>query len=96
MEMPPTPTWFTGRPAVVGFLANRVLRTDTWRLVPTRANGQPAVVVHRRAAEGGYEAYGVQVLALTGDRIARITAFNDPGLVPTFGLASAWATRAGD
>ena len=27
MEMPPTPTWFTGRDAVVGFLATRVLRT---------------------------------------------------------------------
>jgi RNA polymerase sigma-70 factor (TIGR02960 family) len=96
MEMPPTPTWFTGRPAVVGFLANRVLRRDTWRLVPTRANGQPALVVHRRSGEGGYEAYGVQVLTLIGDRIARITAFNDPSLVPTFGLASAWATRVGD
>ncbi|MET9671863.1 hypothetical protein ABZY68_02040 [Streptomyces sp. NPDC006482] len=29
----------------------------------------------------------VQVLTLTGTRIARITAFNDPSLVPTFGLA---------
>ena len=26
----------------------------------------------------------MQVLTLTGDRVARITAFNDPGLVPTF------------
>lgn len=84
MEMPPIPTWFTGRRAVTGFLANRVLRKDLWRLVPTRANGQPAFVVHRRAAHGGYEPYGVQVLTLVGARIARITAFNDPSLVPTF------------
>ena len=26
LEMPPIPTWFTGRPAVIGFLAARVLR----------------------------------------------------------------------
>ncbi len=84
MEMPPTPTWFTGRDAVVGFLATRVLRTaGQWRMRPTRANGQPAVVVHK-GTDDGYAPYGVQVLGLLGGRIARITAFNDPGLVPTF------------
>jgi len=88
LEMPPTPTWFTGRPAVVGFLAGRVLRKDHWRLVPTRANGQPALVEYARA-DGGYEAHGVQVLTLIGARIARITAFNDPSLVPMFDLAPA-------
>jgi RNA polymerase sigma-70 factor (TIGR02960 family) len=88
LEMPPIPTWFTGRQAVVGFLAARVLRrVGQWRLVPTRANGQPAFVVHERTGDGRYEAHGVQVLTLIGDRIARITAFNDPALVPTFGLA---------
>ena len=93
MEMPPTPTWFTGRPAVVGFLAARVLRSpDRWRMVPTRANGQPALVTYARAGDGRYEAYGVQVLTLIGARIARITAFNDPSLVPTFGLAPALMT----
>ncbi|MEU1037791.1 RNA polymerase subunit sigma-70 [Streptomyces sp. NPDC005551] len=91
MEMPPTPTWFTGRHAVIGFLTNRVLHRDLWRLVPTRANGQPALVAYTRGGEGRYEAYGVQVLTLTGARIARITAFNDPRLVPTFGLAPALA-----
>jgi RNA polymerase sigma-70 factor (TIGR02960 family) len=92
LEMPPTPTWFTGRPAVVGFLSSRVLRPGLWRMVPTLANGQPALVVHKRAAADRYEAYGVQVLTLTGARISRITAFNDPRLVPTFGLAPALTT----
>jgi RNA polymerase sigma-70 factor (TIGR02960 family) len=84
MEMPPIPTWFTGRDAVVGFLARRVLRADgRWRMRPSRANGQPALVVHQRV-DDGYRPYGVQVLGLIGGRIARITAFNDPDLVPTF------------
>jgi RNA polymerase sigma-70 factor (ECF subfamily) len=92
LEMPPIPTWFTGRRPVVGFLANRVLHRGRWRMVPTRANGQPALVVYARAGDNRYEAYGVQVLTLIGARIGRITAFNDPSLVPTFGLAPALAT----
>ena len=89
LEMPPIPTWFTGQQAVVGFLAAWVLRAGRWRMLPARANGQDAFVVYRHAGQGQYEAYGVQVLTLTGPRIARITAFNDPALVPVFGLAPA-------
>ncbi len=90
LEMPPTPTWFTGRDAVIGFLATRILRAEgQWRMEPTSANGQPAVVVHGRGVDGRYAPHGVEVLTLIGPRIARITAFNDPGLVPTFASASA-------
>jgi RNA polymerase sigma-70 factor (TIGR02960 family) len=92
LEMPPIPTWFTGRQAVIGFMGSRVLRrTDQWRMVSTRANGQPAAVAYLRTDDGRYEAHGVEVLTLIGDRIARITAFNDASLVPTFGLARALA-----
>ncbi|MEV6773152.1 RNA polymerase subunit sigma-70 [Nocardia sp. NPDC051030] len=87
LEMPPTPTWFTGRDAVMGFLATRVMRENLWHQIPTTANGQPAVVVYKRADDGRYEAYGVHVLTLIGSRIARITAFNDPSLVSAFGRA---------
>ncbi|MEU1427615.1 RNA polymerase subunit sigma-70 [Nocardia sp. NPDC005746] len=86
MEMPPTPTWFTGRDAVAGFLTARILSRGLWRMLPVRANGQPAFVVYKRSAEGRYEAYGIQVLTLIGSRVARITAFNDPALVPAFGF----------
>jgi RNA polymerase sigma-70 factor (ECF subfamily) len=85
LEMPPTPTWFTGRAAVVGFLADHVLRPGLWRMDPTRANGQPAVVIRKRGDDGGHHPYGAQVLTLDGARVARITSFNDPGLVPLFG-----------
>ncbi|HEY3482003.1 MAG TPA: RNA polymerase subunit sigma-70 [Streptomyces sp.] len=84
LEMPPIPTWFTGQRAVVGFLAARVMRTGAWRMTPTRANGQPAVIVHRHTADGREEPYGVQVLTLLGPRVIRITSFNDPALVPLF------------
>jgi RNA polymerase sigma-70 factor (TIGR02960 family) len=84
LEMPPIPTWFTGRDAVLGFLRHRVLRPGTWQLVPTRANGQPALLEYERTGDGRFAAHGVQVLTVPGTRIARITAFNDPSLVPAF------------
>lgn len=84
LEMPPIPTWFTGRPAVIGFFTARVLRPHTWRMHPTRANGQPALTVYRRTPTSHYTPYCVQVLTLIGPHISRITSFNDPSLVPAF------------
>ncbi|MFI6515879.1 sigma-70 family RNA polymerase sigma factor [Spirillospora sp. NPDC050679] len=95
LEMPPIPTWFTGRPAVIGFLTSRVLRRDRWRMVPVRANGQPAAVAYRHEGDGRYRAHGVEVLTLIGDRIGRITAFHDADLVPAFGVAPTLTTQQG-
>jgi RNA polymerase sigma-70 factor (ECF subfamily) len=92
LEMPPIPTWFTGQRTVLAFLTEQVLHKDVWRMVPTRANSQPAVAIYQRTDDGGYEAYGIQVLTLIGPRIARITAFIDPTLLPTFGMAPALTT----
>jgi RNA polymerase sigma-70 factor (TIGR02960 family) len=83
LEMPPQPMWFTGRDAVVGFLRARVLsHRHGYKLVPTRANGQPAYLTLTRDDDGSYAPHGVQVLTLHDRRIARITAFNDARLVP--------------
>jgi RNA polymerase sigma-70 factor (ECF subfamily) len=92
LEMPPIATWFTGQRAVTGFLAARVMRPGRWRLQPSSANTQPAVIVHRRGGAGSWEPYGVQVLTPTGARVARIVSFNDPGLVPSFAAAPATTT----
>ena len=87
LEMPPVPTWFTGRDAVCGFIGAAVLGTPgQWRLVDTRANGSPAFAVYRRGADNLYHAYGISALTLIGERIARIVVFADAGLVARFGL----------
>ena len=97
LEMPPTPTWFTGRSAVVGFLASRVLRRrGQWLAIPARANGQPAFVFYSFGAGDVYQGYGIQVLTLRDRLIARITAFNDPTLVPTFGAPAVLSARTPD
>ena len=86
-EMPPRPTWFAGRAAIGAFLQARVLREPgVFRLTPTAANGQPALASYLRAADGGYLAYAIQVLTVTGSRVTRISSFIDPGLFATFGL----------
>jgi len=89
LEMPPIPTWFTGRDAVSAFFASRVmLRPQSWSMHPTRANGQVAVAVYERLPGDCVAAHGVHVLTFLGERIARITVFNDPSLLPKFGFAT--------
>jgi RNA polymerase sigma-70 factor (ECF subfamily) len=79
-QMPPNPSWFSGRDSVIRLLAARLRGTRT-RLVPLRANGQPGFATYR-----GGEAYAVQVITLRGPAIAAVTAFHDPALVQRFGL----------
>ncbi|NKZ06912.1 sigma-70 family RNA polymerase sigma factor [Actinomadura latina] len=86
LEMPPRPTWFRGRLDVSRFLA-RIFATrcgaDTWRLVPTAANEQPAAAVYLDGRP-----HSIQVLTVSGPSIARIVAFQDPALFEAFGLAA--------
>jgi RNA polymerase sigma-70 factor (TIGR02960 family) len=89
LEMPPTPTWFTGCDAVSGFFAARVMaKRNGWSLHPTRANGQVALAVYERLPDDRLAAHGLHVLTFLGERIARITVFNDSSLMPTFGFAA--------
>jgi RNA polymerase sigma-70 factor (TIGR02960 family) len=88
LTMPPEPYEYQGRAAIAAFLDDRpALRGARLRLVPTRANGQPAFgcyVPDPRAAI--VHAYGLLVLTLEGDRISAITWFGDRGVFPWFGL----------
>jgi RNA polymerase sigma-70 factor, ECF subfamily len=87
VEMPPTPTWFVGREQVELFLRSHVLREPgQLRMIPTAANGQPALAEYARGHDGVYRAFSIQVLTIAGSRIARISAFLDPGLFEAFGL----------
>jgi RNA polymerase sigma-70 factor (ECF subfamily) len=92
MTMPPQPMRFAGATEVAGFFATIPMggRLDLIRLVPTRANTQPALAafVHDRP-DPTYRAYGVMVFALDRDRIAGITGFAEyPELFPLFDLPS--------
>jgi RNA polymerase sigma-70 factor (ECF subfamily) len=85
--MPPFLTWFAGRDAVAGFVGSQLLTAPgDLRLVPVTANGQAAFAVYQRDEHGAYQAHALEVLTLTATGIARIVAFADPGLFPSFGL----------
>jgi RNA polymerase sigma-70 factor (ECF subfamily) len=85
--MPPLLTWFTGRQAVVGVVAEHLL-TGPGRLrqVAVMANGQAAFAVYQRDPGRAYRAHAVLVPTVTTMGIARIVAFQDPGLFAPFGL----------
>jgi len=58
------------------------------RLLATRANGSPAFAHYKPSATGlGHDAWSLQVLEVSGDRIAGITFFLDTArFFPSFGL----------
>jgi RNA polymerase sigma-70 factor, ECF subfamily len=87
-EMPPIPTWFAGRQAIGRFLTSRVpANPKDVRIVPTAANGQPALATYRRHPDGIHHAHSIQVFTLAAARIARVSSFQDLTLFKTFGLA---------
>ncbi len=58
----------------------------SYRLIPTRANGQPAFGVYvRDPATGVFRANGMLVITLAGDRIRAMTRF-DNSVIAKFGL----------
>jgi RNA polymerase sigma-70 factor, ECF subfamily len=90
LEMPPQPAWFAGRELVGRFLGRRVLgEPGAFRMIPTAANGGPALAAYLRGGDGVHRAHGIQVLTLTAAGVSRVVSFNDPGLAGRFGLPAA-------
>jgi hypothetical protein len=89
LTMPPQPIEYQGHAAIAGFLADR-LATHSGRrvrLVPTRANSQPAFGHYIEDPQAPIARFfGVLVLTLEGDRIAGLTRFGDTAILPHFGL----------
>lgn len=80
--MPPIPSWFEGRDAVVRFFTQPVFRTP-WRLEPTWASGQLAFAAYQ-GPDFGLGA--LNVVTLRGDKIAELTGFLDPAVHSRFSL----------
>ena len=87
--MPPVTLEYQGHEAIAGFLRD----ITTWRgprnyrLIPTRANGQPAFGCYLQEAQAPvFRAHGMIVLTLEGDQISAITRFVDNSVMARFGL----------
>jgi RNA polymerase sigma-70 factor (ECF subfamily) len=87
IEATPLRTWFAGRKTCLPFLRNHLLGSPgDWRMLATRANGQPAAAAYTRDQDGNYQPYGICVLTVTSAGIRRISSFGDPRLVTVFGF----------
>ena len=87
--MPPEPDEYHGRRSDQGADRPRVrnARGQPRRLIPTRANSQPAFVQYAEDPPAGVgRASGLLVLTLDGDRISPITRFAATSALPHFGL----------
>jgi RNA polymerase sigma-70 factor (ECF subfamily) len=75
--MPPLATWFGGLDAIEVFLAGWPLSGDwRWRVVRTRANGQPALAYYSwDEEEQTFRRFALNVLTLRGAQISEVTAF---------------------
>jgi RNA polymerase sigma-70 factor (TIGR02960 family) len=87
--MPPVTLEYQGPVAIGRFLRDSGAwrGCHAYRLIPTRANGQPAYGFY---IEDGHEpvfrGHGMVVLTLEGERISAITRFIDSGVMRWFGL----------
>lgn len=89
MAMPPIPLEYVGRDLVARFLALLFGAGRKFRLVATRANGQPALGSYIRLPDGSTRASGILVLGLSGSRINSMVRF-DNSVLPWFGLPPAF------
>ncbi|MFR9797580.1 sigma-70 family RNA polymerase sigma factor [Streptomyces sp. MS06] len=88
MEMPPMLNWFVGRDNYGRFMEWLFGRAGAdWRLVPQRANGQPAFAAYRRGESGVFELHTLQVLTVSSTGISRNSVFQDTAVFSSFGLA---------
>jgi RNA polymerase sigma-70 factor (TIGR02960 family) len=87
VTMPPVPLEYQGRELAARFFAAVSFRHGrTYRLVPTRANGQPAFGAYVRDPRTGIaHANGLLVVTLTGRQICAMARF-DNSVLPRFGL----------
>jgi len=94
LTMPPMATWFHGEGVVV-FLEEWAFSGRAYgaeghrrvRVLPARANAQPAVATYSwDTAQRRYLPTVLQVLTLAGGEISEITGFVDPSVFTGFGL----------
>jgi RNA polymerase sigma-70 factor (ECF subfamily) len=87
LSMPPAMLEYRGIEPARRFFAAATFRPGrTYRVVPTRANGQPAFGLYLADPHAGvYRAYALLVITTAGDRITAITGFTT-NVMTRFGL----------
>jgi len=92
LRMPPNPLEYQGKETAKRWFATSAFREGLrFRLVPTRANGQPAFGLYVFSSLSRVaHAFGLIVVTLAGGRVSAITAF-ESGVMARFGLPRSYA-----
>ncbi|MEE2030639.1 sigma-70 family RNA polymerase sigma factor [Rhodococcus chondri] len=98
-EMPPFDGWYQGAGTIVTLIKVNCPAKGPGDqiLLPTVANGQPALGLYMRGDDGQHHPFQLQVLDIVEGRVVHVTAFFDddlPALFARFGLPEDPATRS--
>jgi hypothetical protein len=86
-SMPPQPFEFRGPRVIAEYLHSRGVWGQDLKLVPTRANNQPAFGYYLPDPNANvHRASGIMVLTVRAEQISAITRFGDRCLLAPFGL----------
>src|SRR5438067_1356588 len=87
-SMPPYDMWLRGRDDILTWWFGPGIGCQGSRVLPTiGANGHPAFGQYKPSPDGGHDPWALQVLELSGGRIAELTFFLDTArLFPLFDL----------
>ncbi len=86
LSMPPHPFEYHGRAVAARGMQQLFAHGHRFRLIETRANGQPAFALYRKDAHADIlHADGLLVITLSGQRISAMTVFS-PAVLARFGL----------
>jgi len=87
LSMPPSPTWLSGRAAVVRFFMNRALpaaQDGRFRTAHVKANGAASAGFYRRGDDGQLSFFALQVLEVKDGRIRVIDHFMSASALAAF------------
>lgn len=87
-EMPPFVGWYVGGADIARLIKEKCPAQGAggMRLLPTSANGQPALGLYMRDEDGIHRPFQLHVLDVTEHGVAHVTCFFDTELFDRFGL----------
>ncbi|MEZ0234572.1 MAG: sigma-70 family RNA polymerase sigma factor [Actinomycetota bacterium] len=86
-SMPPYALWLQTHDDIAAWCLGPGIGCRGSRLIATEANGSPAYAQYKPGPQGGHEPWALQVLEVSGGRIAGISFFLDTAhLFPLFGV----------
>jgi RNA polymerase sigma-70 factor, ECF subfamily len=86
ISMPPFAMWLRGREELRTWYLGHGIGCKGSRLLPLALNGSPGFAQYRRAPQGGWEPWSLQVLEVSAGAVRHVHHFLDTSLFARFGM----------